>query len=354
MSSPEQPIQPVQSVQSAWVLRLRREALRHAGDPDMPRVLFVGLLLASFTDADGGNCWVSPETVSSGTGYSVDQVRRCIAALAGVGLLQRTRRQGKPSLLQLLLPAGAGDLDWGPHLAVFVEARQASARRRAKSAKRTAPDREHPSRRGIQNTHRDGAAEPRTPIASGNSEHPSRRGIQPAAQDQNTHRDAPTTPIATGIQNTHRVGGVPSTPTYGRDPDRDQDVSGPVPQPQVGARAAPSHDEPPPAPAGPTLQALPGGGRSPGGGHQAPLLLTVHTTATAPAPTPDLARIAEHMSELYGVVLPRRYAAPVALAVLDGLDVPDPTAYVLAALTADPGRYRPPIPDAPPRAAGDS
>jgi hypothetical protein len=316
----------------------------------MARVLFVGLLIASYTDAEGGNAWPSPATLAAATGYSVDQVRRCIAALVGVGLLVRTRRQGRPSLLQLLLPATAGDLDWRPHLTAFAEARQASARRRARSAERTAQTADHPSRRGHENTRRVGPTETRTPVASGNSERPSRRGIQQGPQDQNTHRDAPTTPIATGIENAHRVGGVPSTPTYGRDPDRDQDVSGPVPQPQVGAREAPAHDEPPPGQAGPVLHALPGGGRAPGG--QAPLLLPV--PSPAPGPAPDLAAIAEHMSELYGVVLPRRYAAPVALAVLDGLDVPDPTAHVLAALTADPGRYRPPIPDAPPRAAGAS
>jgi hypothetical protein len=311
----------------------------------MPRVLFVGLLIASYTDAEGGNAWPSPATLAAASGYSVDQVRRCIAALVGVGLLVRTRRQGKPSLLQLLLPATAGDLDWRPHLAAFAEARQASARRRARSAERTAQTAERPSRRGHENTRRDGATETRTPIASGDSERPSRRGIQQGPPDQNTHRGAPTTPIATGIENARRVGGVPSTPTYGRDLDRDQDVSGPVPQPQVGARESAPPDRPP------GLQALPGGGRGPVGDRQAPLLLTVHTTAP---PAADLTVIADRMSELYGVVLPRRYAAPVALAVLDGLDVPDPTAHVLAALTADPGRYRPPIPDAPPRAAGDS
>jgi hypothetical protein len=304
----------------------------------MPRVLFVGLLLASFTDADGGNCWVSPETLASGTGYSVDQVRRCLAALVGVGLLQRTRRQGKPSLLQLLLPAGAGDLDWGPPLAVFVEARQASARRRAKSAKRTAPDREHPSRRGIQNAHRDERPGPRTPIASGDPEHPSRRGIQPAAQDQNTHRDAPTTPIATGIQNAHRVGGVPSTPTYGRDPDRDQDVSGPVPQPQVGAREATPPDRPP------ELQALPGGGRTPGG--QPPLLLPVpHASQpgqeTAAAPRLDARLLADRLTALYGVPVRRDQALRLALDVLGDRRPHDPTTTALDTIAAHPERYRP-------------
>jgi hypothetical protein len=338
VTSPEEP--PKQSVQSAWVLRLRREAEELQSD-DMARITYIGLLIATYTNVEGGQAWPAPATLAGISGYSEDMVRRCITALIGVGLLARKRRQGKSSLLQLLLPASSDPLDWHPHLYPFWEARQAAAARRDRSAARRAQI-TTPVATGTEIPRRDGAPKGRTPVASGNPEHPSRRGIQdrehPSRRDENTRRVGDfRTPVASG-------GYLDQSSTSGRDPDNDQDRAGPVPRPQVGARKA-DHDQPRPSS---VLQALPGGGRSPGG--QSPLLLPV---PTAPAPLPDLARIADHMSELYGVVLPRRYAAPVALAVLEGagLDLPDPTAYVIAALDADPDRYRPPIDR---RAVGDS
>jgi hypothetical protein len=77
-----------------------------------------------------------------------------------------------------------------------------------------------------------------------------------------------------------------------------------------------------------------------------------------PGPAPlDHALIAAHMTGLYGAPVPVRRAATTAVEILGDLDLPDPTAYVLAALDAEPGRYRPPLPPpgqyAPyPRAAG--
>jgi hypothetical protein len=330
--------QPKQSVQSAWVLRLRREAERMQDD-DMARILYVGLLIATYTNAAGGDAWPAPATLARISGYSEDMVRRCIAALIGVGLLARRRRQGQASLLQLLLPATSEPMDWRPHLVPFWQARDAAARRRAKSAARAgivATGTENPRRAGEQPT--------RTPVASGNPEHPSRRGIQdrehPSRRPENTRRVGESrTPVASG-------GYLDQSSTSGRDPDTDQDLAWPVPQPQVRAREAGderSHSG---------LQALQGGGR-PGRGTpgQSPLLLTVPTAPLAPL---DHALIAAHMTELYGVPVPVRVAATTAVRIADGQDLPDPTAAVLAALDADPDRYRPAIPDARRRAAGDS
>lgn len=58
------------------------------------------------------------------------------------------------------------------------------------------------------------------------------------------------------------------------------------------------------------------------------------------------------MTDLYGVPVPVRVAATTAVRIADGLDLPDPTAYVLAALDATPDAYRPDIPAARRRAAG--
>lgn len=123
-------------------------------------------------------------------------------------------------------------------------------------------------------------------------------------------------------------------------------MPGPVPQPQVRAGDAGQDDSPP------GLQALPGGGR-PGRGSSAqpPLLLSVHTDPPTPL---DHALIAAHMAELYGVPVPVHVAATTAVRISDGHDLPDPTGHVLQALEADPDRYRPDIPDARRRAAGDT
>lgn len=92
----------------------------------------------------------------------------------------------------------------------------------------------------------------------------------------------------------------------------------------------------------PGLRAIEGCGRPDRtGGQQQPLLLSVHSAGPVP---PDHQRIGERMAALYGTPVPRRLVATTVLAVLGDLDLPDPTAYVLAALDADPGRYRPPIP----------
>lgn len=120
-------------------------------------------------------------------------------------------------------------------------------------------------------------------------------------------------------------------------------MPGLVPQPQVRAREA-EHGNPPPG-----LKALPGGGHGPGG--QPPLLLTVPTAPPAPL---DHALIAAHMTSLYGVPVPVRVAATTAVRIADGLDLPDPTAYVLQVLDAAPHLFRPEIPDARRHAAGDS
>lgn len=308
-------------------------------DADVSKIVHIGLILATYANADGSSAWPSVPTLAAVAGCAEDVVSRSLAALVGVGLLRRKRRPNSTAMHTLIIPLGTDPLVWDPHLAPFAKARAAAARRRARSAERARnpvptgdpeprPDRERtrvPS----------GDPEPRPVGGSGEGGTPSRRGTEHRPDDGPEPR---------------RVGGVHGQllPPVG-DPLTDTDVPGPVPQPQVRAREAGKTDHPP------GLQALPGGGHGPGGG-QAPLLLTVHN---APAPTPDLARIAEHMTQLYGVVIPRRFAAPVALQVLALLDAPaDPTAAVIAALSADPDRYRPAIPDTAPapdrRASGNS
>lgn len=326
------------SPRTAWILYLRREALR-MDRAEVSTIAHVGIIYATFADWDGTSIHPGVGTLATITGKSEDTVSRCLTALTSAGLIERKRRQGGKTATAHLLAPLTETTDWEPLLLPFSETRQAAYRRRQKSkaaaeesANRTA---HNPSGDGFKN-----------PSPSGDLDTVPVGGTE----DSRTRPRTGQQPVPGRVAEPVPVGGVriPSS-TSGRDTHTDREMPGLVAQPQVRAPEAEDKDESPPG-----LQALDGGGR--GGGGQAPLLLSVHSEPAAP---PDLGRIADHMSALYGVVLPRRYAAPVALQILGDLDdLPDPTAYVVAALDADPARYRPPLPDAVPaptrRAASDS
>lgn len=334
MTSDEQPHK--QSPRTAWILYLRREALR-MNRAEVSTIAHVGIIYATFADWDGTNLRPGVGTLAAITGRSEDTVSRCLTVLANAGLIERRRRQGGKTAVAHLLAPLTETTDWEPLLVPFSETRQAAYRRRQKSkaAEEAAARAAHnPSGDGFQNPSPSGELEP---VPVGGTEEPRTR---PGTGRQ---------PVPGRVPEPVPVGGVlEQSSTSGRDTLIDREMPGLVDQPQVGAREAGGQED-----FSPGLQALDGGGR--GGGGQAPLLLSVRSEPTAP---PDLGRIADHMSALYGVVLPRRYAAPVALEILGDLDdLPDPTAYVVAALDADPDRYRPALPPAaaPTRlAAGDS
>jgi hypothetical protein len=315
-----------ESVRSAWTRCLRKEALRMR-DADVSKIVHIGLVLATYANADGTNAWPAVPTLATIAGCAEDVVSRSMAALVGIGLLRRKRRPNETPMHVLVIPLGSEPLVWEPHLEPFVKARAATARRRARSAERnrnpvpTGVPEQRPD--GVRNTVPTGVPEHRP---DGGSEGPgtlSRRGTEHRPDRVPEHRP---------------VGGVHGQllPTVG-DPLTDTDVLGLVGQPQVGAREAAPQDQ-----FSPGLQALPGGGRGPAGG-QAPLLLSVH----AGPPTPlDHSLIAAHMTALYSAPVPVRRAATTAVEILGDLDLPDPTAYVLGVLDADPARYRPTLPPA--------
>jgi hypothetical protein len=106
----------------------------------------------------------------------------------------------------------------------------------------------------------------------------------------------------------------------------------------VGARETAPADRPP------DLQALPGGGRAPGG--QPPLLLPVpHAPQprqeTAAPPRLDARLLADRLTDLYGVPVRRDQALRLALDVLGDHHPHDPTTTALDTIAAAPERYRP-------------
>lgn len=223
----------VQSVRNGWTNMLRAEVLR-SDIADLPRVTAVGVWLATFADADGGNAFPSRETLARLAGCSVDTVTAAVNVLMHVGVLVRRRRPNKSAVYQLLLPMESPD--WAAHMHLITDTRQ----RRAHAAEKKR------------------AAEARTASVD---------AVRKAS-----------------------VAGVDHNPsTYGRDPLPDEDVLGLSPQPQVvGARAdegtTPSSSQPDaPERATPTLHAVP---PAPGaqvktqsGSGQRPLLLSVRTAA---------------------------------------------------------------------------
>jgi hypothetical protein len=361
-----------ESVRSAWTRTLRQEALRMRSAA-VSRIVHVGIIIATYADSDGTHATMAGPTLAAITGYSEETITRATRVLVAVGLMERKRRPNLTAMHTLLMPLG--DVDWNAHLHLYTNNRQQARRQQAKAEevqRRLAEvdpgdvlnpftpaywaanpdsdwrplgdpewqpptgDTRNPSADAVRNPFPTGGPEP---VPDGDSGTRSRRGVHNSGTRPRTgtepDRGRSPEPVPDGGEHSY-------LPSVGH-PLTDTDLVEPVPQPQVRAREAGANDHP-----SPQLQAIEGGGHGQAGG-QAPLLLSVHTGPAAPL---DHALIAGHMTDLYGVPVPVRVAATTAVRIADGLDLPDPTAYVLAALDATPDAYRPDIPAARRRAAG--
>lgn len=262
----------VQSVRNGWTNMLRAEVL--ASDlPDLPRVTAVGVWLATFADADGGNAFPSRQTLARLAGCSVDTVTDAVSVLMAVGVLVRRRRPNKSAVYQLLVPVESPD--WATHIHLLTDTRQrrahaAKKKRDAETRKASVDAVREASVAGVPDSVRGGGTNlpPETPESV--------RG-RPREASVDVVRKA-------------SVAGVDHNPsTYGRDPLPDEDVLGLSPQPQaVGARADEGTTNPSGQPAAPeqgppTLHAVPtppgAQARTQSGSGQRPLLLAVRTAA---------------------------------------------------------------------------
>jgi hypothetical protein len=334
-----------ESVRSAWTRCLREEALRMRR-PEVSRIAHVGIITATYADADGSNAFPSARTLAAIVGCTEETITRAMRVLVATGLLERKRRPNATPLHTLLMPLGP--VDWAAHLHLYTDTRQAARKQRIKREEISLSTGEggdgNPVQNGFRNPFPPGVPEP---VPAGGSGTRSRGGFH----DPGTRSGTGAEPGAERVPEPVPAGGVhsPLLPPVG-DPPQDTELVEPVAQPQVGAREAATQDH-----FSPGLQALPGGGRGPVGDRQAPLLLSVQGGHASPL---DHSLIAAHMTALYGAPVPVRRAATTAVEIVGDLDLPDPTTYVLGVLDADPGRYRPTLPASNPaprrRAAGDT
>ncbi|MFF4385563.1 helix-turn-helix domain-containing protein [Streptomyces sp. NPDC001552] len=216
-----------QSVRNAWINRVREEALRMRR-VEVARCVHVGVMIATYADADGGGAFPSGETLACVTGCSEDTVSRCVKVLRAVGLLSRKRRPNRTAVYQLLMPVGP--VQWLVHLHLYTDNRQSRHRRALKereAAERAAADSRKPSADGFRNPSPVGVPEP---VPDGDSE-PS--GTRPRTGSE---------PVPGRVPEPVPGGGDQYIPTCGRDPDPDHEPFGPVPQPPVRAGAGARND----------------------------------------------------------------------------------------------------------------
>ncbi|MFC8008890.1 helix-turn-helix domain-containing protein [Streptomyces cinereoruber] len=218
----------VQSVRNAWINRLRDEALR-ARRPEVSKAAHIGILIATYADADGSRAFPSKETLAAIAGVSEDTITRCVRLLMAADLLGRRRRPNQSSMYQLLIPTAR--IDWTEHLHVWGETRQAKARRKAKAAEiaallaeREAAEEGNPPPDMVRNPSAAGVPEP---VPGGGSE---TSGTRPRTGTDTVPGRVPE-PVPGG--------GLPVPPTCGRDPGPDQTMAAVPPQPQdAGGRAS--------------------------------------------------------------------------------------------------------------------
>lgn len=222
----------VQTVRNAWINRVRDEALRMRR-PEVSKCFHIGMVIATYTDADGTNAFPSGATIAAIAGCTDETVTRCVKVLVAVGLLERKRRPNKSAVYELRIPLERPD--WQAHLHLYTETRQARAKRAAKA-------RELAEILEARNASQDGirkpfpAGVPET-VPDGGSEEPGNRS-----------RTVPET-VPGRVPEPVPSGGDQYLPTFGRDPETDHTPPRLSPQPQVDAGARSEND---PSPVQPT------------------------------------------------------------------------------------------------------
>ncbi|TLQ45787.1 helix-turn-helix domain-containing protein [Streptomyces marianii] len=266
----------VQSVRNAWINRVRDEALR-ARRPEVSKAAHVGIIIATYADADGSNAFPSTATLSAIAGCTEETVTRCVRLLKATELMAAKRRPNQSTVYQLLIPTER--INWAAHMHIWGESRQAKARRLAKekaAAELAAKaDPRNPSGDAVRNPSPAGDPEP---VPGGA---PTDSGTRPrTAPEPVPGRDPEPVPGGT----------YQYPPTSGRDPHPDHTLAGLSPQPPTaGAR---EEQQAAAAPQQPRLVPPPSGGRraargpaktgSSGEARQQPLLISVRTPPHMP------------------------------------------------------------------------
>lgn len=215
----------VQSVRNAWTNAVRGEVLR-SDIPELPRIVAVGVWIATYADADGSNAYPSRETLARLTGSAPETVTRAVKVLIAVGLLARKRRPNASAVYQLIIPMGRPD--WAAHVHLYTDNRQRRARAKQKAEETAA------------------AIEERTASADAIREASpadvpdSVPGHLPEGSD--SVRGRPRKESADTFRTASPAGAYQYLSTSGRDPLPDHDMAAVEPQPQVRA-GEPGKDE---------------------------------------------------------------------------------------------------------------
>ncbi|MFI5880895.1 hypothetical protein [Streptomyces sp. NPDC051554] len=290
--------EPVQAPRTAWMNRMRAEALR-ARRPEISKIVHVGWVIASYADSDGTNACPKTPTIAAIVGSSEETVTRAKRVLKALDVLVEKRRPNTSSEYRLQQPMVNGTLDWDAHLHLYTDTPQARHKKKAKErqiAEHLAVREQelaaarNPSQEGFQevrNPFPQGVPEELEPVPAGGSETPpggsgtrSGTGAEPVAE-----RDPEPVP-AGGEQREEHKG-----------PDKDAVGAGPRPPVSLGDVPESQFDEGEktgrvlasvPAPPGRARKTAPADGPT-----QPPLLLAV---PGQDAPTADRVRqtIADH------------------------------------------------------------
>lgn len=264
----------MQTVRNAWINRVRDEALRMRR-PEVSKCVHIGMLIATYADADGSNAFPSGATLAAIAGCTEETVTRCVRVLVAVGLLERKRRPNRSAMYRLIVPMQRPD--WVPHMHLYTDTRQARRKRELKEkevaealAAREAEAARNPSQNGVRGPLQKGV--PDTVPAGGSEESGTRSGTPPE-------------PVPRRVPEPVPAGGDQYIPTSGRDPQSDHNLAGHSPQPPTPA--GPREGVSGAYGAAPALRSVPSpprgrastGAKAPDGSSQRPLLLPVRSRA---------------------------------------------------------------------------
>ncbi|MCX5285975.1 helix-turn-helix domain-containing protein [Streptomyces sp. NBC_00198] len=281
----------VQAPRTAWMNRLRDEALRMRR-PEVSQIVHIAWIIASYGDADGTNNYPGTDTIAAVAGCSEETVSRSKKVLKALGVLHEKRRPNTSSMYTLLTIT-TKQLDWEAHLHLYTNTRQARRKKKLKEQE----IREHLDARAAADRDAERVPDPdaergpdaRNPFPSGGPEPVPAGGSETPGTRSGTGADRDAERVPEPVP----AGGVQSFPYFVGDKGPDKDVLAAGDQPQdAGAHEAGKDGDSDSGEAGPNLRSVPQarGRQRParsGSPAQPPLLLSVPGSGCSAAEQPQ-------------------------------------------------------------------
>lgn len=219
----------VQWINTAWINAMREELLRMGRElPELPRVIAIGVWIATFTEKDGSNAFPSRETLAILAGCSQETVTRAVKVLVGVGVLARKRRPNASAMYQLLLPGGRR-LNWAAHIHHMTDTRQ----RKAYAKKKAAELAETVSALEAEQARKASMDAVRTATTASVPDRVHVGGSEISTEDPESVRGRPRKASVDAVRTATTDAPTKPTPTFGRDHHPDHLPAGPEPQPPM-------------------------------------------------------------------------------------------------------------------------